>query len=350
MRARLIALLAALALCACAPLRQGPAIPASGFSGPRLEDSSFVSFDGTRLGLQHWDAAGEPWAVIIALHGMNDYSETFHLAGPWWAAQGITTYAYDQRGFGRSPDRGVWPARPLLARDLRTMIALVRRRHPKAILAVAGVSMGGAVAIDALSDSDAPKVDRIMLLSPAVWGWSSQPLSYKLALWIAAHTVRGLVLKPPSFITSKIAASDNLRELLRMGRDPLLIWGARPDALYGLVGLMQRAWEETDRLKAPTLYAYGAHDQIIPPKAAFEAAARLKADDRTAYYPDGCHLLLLDLESPVVWRDVVAFMQAPKAPLPSGAPEIPPPDQAPHHAHRCIPRKGPLQTEPLPGL
>jgi alpha-beta hydrolase superfamily lysophospholipase len=342
----------ALALAACAPLRQGPATPEPGFSGPRLQDRTFVSFDGARLGLQHWDAPGEPWAVIIGLHGMDDHSETFHLAAPWWAKEGITTYAYDQRGFGRSPERGVWAERSVVERDLQTIIALARQRHPHALIAVVGVSMGGAVAVDAFGSADPPQADRVILMSPAVWGWSSQPLVYRAALWIMAHTLRGLVLEPPEFITSKIAASDNLPELIRMGRDPLMLWGARPDALLGLVNLMQRAWQETGEVGPPAFYAYGAHDQIIPPKPAFQAAARLKPSDRTAYYPDGCHLLLNDLEGPIVWRDVESFIRDPSAPLPSAAPPIPPPDRAPDKAARCIPREPAAPPEPAaaPGL
>ena len=94
----------ALLLSACTPLMvQHPFTPAATFAGPRLEDAWVVSFDGARLGLQHWDTAGEPWAVIVGVHGMNDYANAFHLAAPWWAGQGIETYAFDQRGFGASP-------------------------------------------------------------------------------------------------------------------------------------------------------------------------------------------------------------------------------------------------------
>src|SRR5262249_47536372 len=50
-------------------------------------------------------AAGEVRAVILALHGFNDYSHAFAMPGPLWAEQGIATYAYDQRGFGGTPMR-----------------------------------------------------------------------------------------------------------------------------------------------------------------------------------------------------------------------------------------------------
>ena len=120
-----------LALGACAPMVQQAATPPVGFSGPSLGADAFVSFDGARLPLTTWKAeGGEPWAVIIGLHGMNDYSQAFWMAGAWWAKRGVTTYAYDQRGFGRAPGRGVWAGERLMAEDLRTICALVRKRHP----------------------------------------------------------------------------------------------------------------------------------------------------------------------------------------------------------------------------
>ena len=168
---------------ACAPLLQKAMTPDPAFAGPRFEGDRFVSFDGARLGLTTWEADGEPWAVIVGLHGMDDYANAFHMAAPWWAEQGIATYAFDQRGFGRSPQRGVWPGEDLMAEDLRTACAVARKRHPKAILAVAGESMGGAVAIAAFASDRPPDADRLILLSPAVWGFSQQPVTYNVMLW-----------------------------------------------------------------------------------------------------------------------------------------------------------------------
>ena len=41
-------------------------------------------------------------------------------------AEGVATIAYDQRGFGRSPQRGIWPGKDLMVEDLRTVVALAR--------------------------------------------------------------------------------------------------------------------------------------------------------------------------------------------------------------------------------
>jgi alpha-beta hydrolase superfamily lysophospholipase len=321
---RLIVLALALMVSACTPLVvQQRLTPGAAFSGPRIEGDSFVSFDGARLGMREWIPTTEPWAVIVGVHGMNDYSNAFHLSAPWWAEQGIATYAYDQRGFGRSPGRGIWAGDDLMIEDLRTLTALVRARYPQAIIAVAGESMGGAVAAEAFASDRPPAADRLVLLSPAVWGWSEQPLPNKTVLWFAANFSAGKVYEPPRWLTSKIKPTDNREELIAMGHDPQMIWGARSDAIFGLVSMMDRAATAVGEAHVPTFYLHGARDQIIPPNAARHAAARLKPSDRTAEYAHGYHLLMRDKQGPAVWADVAAFIRDPKAPLPSGAPPIP---------------------------
>lgn len=336
---RLALLFVLLALSACAPrLVQGALTPPQGFPGAHFQPDAVVSFDGARLGLQTWAARGEPWAVIVAAHGMNDYANAFHLAAPRWAEQGVTTYAYDQRGFGRSPGRGIWAGAELMAEDLRTVTALARARHPGAIIAVVGESMGGSVATVAFASDNPPPADRLLLLAPGVWGFKAQPLPNKTLLWLAATFTAGKVYTPPRFITDRIYPTDNREELVRMGRDRLMIWGARSDTLYGLVKLMDKAADRVGDDQLPTLYLYGANDQIIPRNAAFKAVKGLKASDRTAYYAAGHHLLTRDKQRDVVIEDVLSFIRDPSARLPSGAPPIPgaaPQDPGPDTSSRA---------------
>jgi alpha-beta hydrolase superfamily lysophospholipase len=317
--------LAALSLSACAPVAQLAGSPGEDFLGPRLQHDRFVSFDGARLGLTVWEAAGEPWAVIVGLHGMNDYAEAFTLAAPLWASEGVTTYAYDQRGFGRSPRRGIWGGEALFAEDLRTMTALVRRRHPAAVLAVVGESMGGSVAITAFASERPPDADRLVLVAPAVWGWDSMPWIYRSTLWLGARTLRSRTVSAPRWVIERVQASDNIEHLIRMGRDPRLIFRTRLDALYGLVELMHRAVGSVGAIRRPppVFYAYGRNDQIIPRGPSFEAAAQLKAGDRSAFYPHGWHMLTRDLHGALVSRDILAFLRDPAGPLPSATPPIP---------------------------
>ncbi len=40
-----------------------------------------------------------------------------------------------------------------------------------------------------------------------------------------------------------------------MGRDPLMIWGARSDTIYGLVTMMGRASDAVGKAGVPTAYS-----------------------------------------------------------------------------------------------
>jgi len=320
---RVLAALLLICLAACAPVAQRALVPTTPVA-PQMRGDHFMSFDGATLGYSEWvPPNGEsPWAVIVALHGMGDYAAAFDLSGPALAAQGVAVLAYDQRGHGRSPQRGIWAGRTLLTEDLRTAVRLTRARYPAATLAVLGESMGAAVTMATFGEPDAPAVDRLILCAPAVWGWSSLPRSYAASLWLTAHTMPGRAVSPPRFVTRRIVASDNTEALLAMGRDPLMVFETRFDAVYGLVSLMEAATQSSARLQAPTAFLYGNRDDIIPPRAALRAASRLPPGSRTAVYANGYHLLLRDHQRGVVITDIVAFLRDPTAPWPSGAPPI----------------------------
>lgn len=318
---RLLSLLVLFVLTACAPTVQHALARPEAFAGPRFDAAAhrFYSFDGAPLGLSVWTPAGEPWAVIVGAHGMDDYGEAFYLAGPWWASQGIATYAYDARGHGRSPQRGVWGGSRLLMEDLRTAVRVARRDHPGAVIAVVGDSMGAATAIAAFASDDPPPADRLVLVAPAVWGWSTLPKAYAVTLWVGAHTFPYRAVTPPKGVQRRITPSDNTEMLRKIGRDRNMLFQTRIDAVYGLVRLMEQASKGAGRVKAPTAFLYGARDQIIPRPSAIAAARRLPATARTALYPDGYHMLLRDRHAEVVWRDIAAFLHDPAAPFPSGA-------------------------------
>lgn len=317
-----------IALSACAtPHLQGPQTPPPAFAGPRIEAGSlgrgaFVVQDGARLPYLRWSPAGqEPWAVIVALHGFNDHYSSFRLAGPWWATRGIETWAYDQRGFGLAPHRGEFAPESLTSADLRTIVALVRAERPNALIVVAGESMGGSSTIAAFGGEAPPDADRVVLLAPGVWGWSSQSPFNRAGLWAAARLMGDRAVEPPAFAVRNIRASDNTLELIRNGRDPASIISTRFDSMNGLVDLMEAASMRLGAVEKPTLLLYGAHDQIVrkgPMRLALERAGE-RPNLKTAYYPEGWHILNRDLQGEVIYRDVEAWLRDAAAALPSGA-------------------------------
>jgi acylglycerol lipase len=313
------ALLLALILGACVPRIDLPGPPTA---QPRLTGEALIAADGSALPIQHWAPnPNRPRAVILGLHGMNDYANAFALPGAWWAKHGIATYAYDQRGFGRSPHPGHWPGVAALTRDLDEMVALLRARYPDTPLYLVGESMGGAVAMTAMARPDHPRVDGVILAAPAVWGRSAMDLGKRLALWGSAHTVPWLRLSGRGL---HIMPSDNIPMLIALGRDPLVIRETRIDAIWGVVNLMDDALAAAPKLDGfPLFILYGERDQIIPRDPTLDMIMHLPpyptAPRKIAIYPKGYHMLLRDLEAKTVWEDVLHWIEHHRAPLPSGA-------------------------------
>jgi len=302
---RLVAVLLLLLTAACAQPSQQGLGPAR--HAPAFDDASFTMADGAVLPYRLWQPAGEIKAVILALHGFNDYSRAWEMPAETWATAGIATYAYDQRGFGRAPQPGIWAGEVALTNDLRAAVALVAAKHPGVPVFVAGESMGGAVIMAAHAGGGLGVAKGAILSAPAVRGRETLSWWSNAWLWILAHTIPGFA---PTVEGTGIRPSDNIPMLRELGRDPLVIKRTRVDALYGLVGLMDAAYAAAPAFDAPALFLIGANDNLIPDAAMGAMLDRLpKTGARTVKtYTTGFHMLLRDLGRAKVQADVADWV------------------------------------------
>lgn len=312
-----LALVIGLSACAPTPKGIGDAI-----REPELVETHFVAGDAAELPLRIWNSKTiEPEAVVVALHGFNDYSNAFNEVADYWAENHrIYTYAYDQRGFGDSAEPGSWAGTEAYVQDLRDFCAAMRKRFPSVPLYVLGESMGGAIAMVAFSSDTPPDADGLILSAPAVWARETMPWYQRTALFVGAHTI------PWASFTGKglgVVASDNRDMLIGLGRDPKVIKDTQVAAIYGLTNLMDAALSSAEKLSAPALILIGERDEVVPNRASAAMLERLgdtaRQASRTAIYEDGYHMLLRDLQRETVWEDVAAWITAPAEPLPSGA-------------------------------
>jgi alpha-beta hydrolase superfamily lysophospholipase len=254
--------------------------------------------------------------VIIGLHGMNDYAGAFRTAAPYWAKRGVTTYAYDQRGFGKSPSRGRWPGTETMVDDAIAVALLVRARHPGVPFYLVGESMGGAVALVAADRGLA--ADGMVLSAPALRGREALGPLASAGLWFFAHTIPWLPAGPTSI---DFQPTDNPATLEKLRKDPLMLRQPRVDMGYGLVDLMDAARDSAERIRVPYLMLHGLSDRLVPTGAVQTAIEVMPArrDSRLAFYPKGYHLLMRDKQGPVVAADIAAWIGNHEAALPSGA-------------------------------
>ncbi|HEX5050006.1 MAG TPA: alpha/beta hydrolase [Gammaproteobacteria bacterium] len=292
----------------------------------RLEAERVVLADGTSLPLARWaPRTGEPRAAVVALHGLSDHGTTYTRVAEHLADNGYAVYAYDQRGFGASGQRGTWVGGDVLARDVLQVARLVRARHPGVPLYVIGESMGGGVLLRALALEPSGWLDGAVLLAPAVWSRSEMPWYQRFALGAMSNTFRGMKFSRPR----GRAPSDDPETLRSLRDDPLIIHKVRVDMLAGVSDLMDEVTVAPRSFAVPTLILYGARDQIIPATAFCSWAATLDASAswRLVLYPKGWHMLLRDLDAATARADLTAWLTDARGELPSGLEAAKPRDQ-----------------------
>lgn len=283
------------ALAACGPRVEGLGPPAQ---APVALPDALVMADGYRLPLRTWQPEGKARAVILALHGFNDHAGAWEIPAPLLTAQGFVLAAYDQRGFGATATRGIWPGVGALVADCAAAARLVAARAPDLPLVLLGESMGAAVLLAAGSQppETRPPATAWVLLAPAVRGRAGMNAFMRGALWLFANAVPSMALSGSNPITR---VTDDEAVLQAMARDPLLIRQTRVDALSGLLDMMDAAVAAAPGFDpGPALLLWAGRDDLIPGGAMRRFLDSLPpappAPREVRFDPSGFHLLLRD--------------------------------------------------------
>ena len=300
----------------CTP-RLEPAGPV--ITAPRLADDHFVAADGAKLPVRRWLPPGPERAVIIGLHGFNDYSNAFDAPAAFWAAKGIATYAYDQRGFGDAPNPGIWAGAATMTDDLRAVVAAVRARHPGRPVYLVGVSMGGAVALGRDVERQSAAGRRRGPGGACRLGAAQPDGPVALAAlgaveFDALADADGAGAANPALRQHRDAARARPRQEGDQGDAGRRHQGAcRPDG-RGVRRHRPRSGCRCSFSTASATRSFPARRLSMPC-----ARSRTTAPVRTALYANGYHMLLRDLKAETVLGDIATWVGDTKAPLPSGA-------------------------------
>ena len=317
----LVLAVTAIALGACTARTDAPR---SNATEPHLEDNGWVARDGIRLPMTRWLPEGEPRGVVLALHGFSEHREVFYALAPHLAGAGYAVYAYDQRGFGDTAGRGTWPGSHQLVDDARSAYRLLTERHPGRPIHLLGHSMGGAIAALAVTGPEAIAPAGTVLLAPAVYGWSTLPWLYSMALRTSQLIMPNLSPQQSwgrYFVD--VTATDDRRVRAIQAYDRRILRAVPINMLYGLVNLMQTALGRMAALPSNVLILYGERDDIIPRHAGCAMLQRMQAvtdaPPRLGLYADGYHYLTRDRQRIRTIADVRSWLIDPTGDLPSQA-------------------------------
>ncbi|MEO1331248.1 MAG: alpha/beta fold hydrolase [Pseudomonadota bacterium] len=273
---------------------------AFGHDGARLRMFAYPAVDAR-------DRPVPPKLVLVAVHGYGEHATlTYGDVAESWAEKGVTTYAYDQRGFGKNVSRGAWPGGDALVKDLAYVVRAARKAHPNAPLGIIGHSMGGAVTMTALGEDRVPEADAAVLLAPASLGGDQLADYVRAFLWV--YTAMAPDERIAGSGLGAVTLSDNPEALAELEADPHYLASGSPREYLGNVRLMDRAVVAAETVRTPVLVVWGAKDEIMPGAAVRAAFAKIPGEKRYLELPEGYHLLIRDNVGPEARAAALDFL------------------------------------------
>lgn len=238
-----------------------------------LSESTFASFDGTRLFYRHWSAAGvrAKKAVVLFHRGHEHGGRMAHLVEELDLPD-AAFFAWDARGLGRSPgERGYADNIGVLVKDVDAFIGHISQLYGIAIEDIAVVAQSvGAVLVSAWVHDYAPKIRCMVLASPA----------FKVKLYVPlARPGLALMLKlrkkffVNSYVKPKFLTHDPER-IASYASDPLITRPIAVNILLGLYEAGERVVGDAATIHVPTQLLVSDDDWVVQraPQHAFFAA------------------------------------------------------------------------------
>lgn len=261
--------------------------------------------NGARLFAQSWHAS-DPRAVLVIHHGLRSYSAHYGSFATHLATRGVSTYAYDMRGHGRSSGhRATLTSFDDLLDDLDQFIATVRQREPERPVFLLGHSVGGAV-VSLYVAERRPALAGLIVLAPA--------LRIDRSLLELAATSSAGALAPYAGLldTPNRAFSRDPAVVREMDADPLIYQENGP-AITGvsLLSALGRMWSRVETIDVPVLAMHGTADTLTDPRGTAEFTARVRTSDRRLVLYRGLfHDLIREPERAQVEEDLTRWIEA----------------------------------------
>lgn len=270
-------------------------------------ESTFMATGGIHLFTQWWLPEGELRAALALVHGVGEHCGRYpKLVGPL-TETGIGVYAYDQRGFGRSPgQRGHIDTWEQYRGDLRAFLEWVKTAQSGVPVFLYGHSMGALVVLDYLIHA------RNDLHGAVISGAPIQPVGVAKPLLV-------LVAKALSKVWPRFPIDVGL-ETAALSRDPAVVKAYEDDPL--VTGRVSARWgteamraldevrENPAKLSVPLLFVHGEDDRLNSAEGVRRYFEQIPHQDKELkIYPASFHEVHNDLGCVQEEVDIGAWIQ-----------------------------------------
>lgn len=252
------------------------------------ETGSFESASGEDAFFRIWRAS-EPKGVLLLAHGIGEHSGRYDHVGSYLADRGISVYAIDHQGHGRSGGKRGWVSDiSVFLDDLASLDAFMRLENEGLPTFLLGHSMGGLIATAYLLE---------------------RPLKPDYAIFSGPAIVPILDPDAPAIDPTRLSRDPAVQDAYMM--DPLILRERICDELYlrladALVLIDGRASE----IDVPILLIHGTADKLCSWEGAKAYVEATRSPDRTIkLYPEGRHESFNEVNREEVLADLWGWIE-----------------------------------------
>ncbi|TBU27904.1 lysophospholipase [Dichomitus squalens] len=253
--------------------------------------------------------ASSPRAVVLFIHGFAEYVGRYEWAHGIYSSRGITVFAFDQRGFGRTgmDEENRSPGSTYCKTTFREQFAdidwalkLVHKRFPKLPIFLMGHSMGGGLSLGFPTRTSPPPTQESISLLSGVVATSPllvQPSPVPRPVRFVARMVGKLF---PLMLVAAPVNSDALTHDRMVNeaaeKDPMcpktVSLKALDEVLGGCEQVLRKDYTHWPK-NLPLLLVHGTADKMTSYAASQEFFAKVDAQDKESKaFEDGYHELV----------------------------------------------------------
>lgn len=268
-------------------------------------EGTFSGFNDLELYYQCWQPEGEPKAVLVVVHGLGEHSGRYGNIVDWFVPKGYAVYAFDLRGFGRSPgSRGYINEWAEFREDVKAFLEFVRERESGQTVFLLGHSMGGLTVLEyVLHHSEG--LAGVIASGPAL-GVDIPPL-----LMVLSKVLSGIL--------PRLAFNTGL-DATAISRDPAIVEAYVNDPLvhslstprFGIEFPRVIEWTQAHaaEMRIPCLIVHGGADRLVPPEGSRIFYEKMTITDKERQVYDGYyHEVFNDIGKEKVLAAVQAWVE-----------------------------------------
>lgn len=266
--------------------------------------------DGCTLFLRSWRTESQD--VLLLMHGLGAHSGWFIDMGNELAARGLSVYAVDHRGFGRSGGAPGHVERfDTYVADLAAVLKELRERHTvdgqHGHLYILGHSMGGIFATH-LAARHGELLNGVLFLNPWVRDSSKVSLGMTLGVFGGGLLHSKRLWRTPGGTEGMTANPEAVRML---EADPYWRRDLTANFLLQIFRMRLQVLNLARSIHIPALVMQAEQDKAVVPAATRKLYEALASSDKTwKAYPDYAHDTELEVDRTQLDRDIVEWIQA----------------------------------------